>query len=165
MARVNILNQAVLDASVITGNGPFRIFESGKIDSPNSENALEVVIEYKGNLPDPEQGGTNYRISALIETEDNAGNWHPIHYQYTPFVKEEQGNKHILRLDPTIFNLDEGVGNAISDGFNIVALESKKQGLLPDDFRIAIVVHENGFGTPGAFASVVVTASHYTYAA
>lgn len=165
MARVNILDNQTLDNTSVTGNGSFRIFESGKIDSPNSTNALEMVISYSGNLPDPELGGTNYQISCILETEDNAGNWHPFHYQYRAYVKEEQGGKHILRLDPTIFYLDEGVSFSISDGFNIVAHESKKQGHLPDDFRLVILVHENGHGTAGAFQSVNVTASYYTYAA
>lgn len=164
MARVNLLNNATLDNSNVTGNGTFRIYESQKVDSPNSESALEVVIKYGNNLPDPENGGTNYRLSALIETEDSQGNWHPIHYQFEAFVKAEQGNTHILRLDPTIFNLDEGVVNDISDGFNIVARESKKQGHLPDDFRLVVLVHENGHGTAGAFQSVDVSCSYYTYA-
>lgn len=167
MARVNLLNNTLLDNTNVTDNGTFELFVSNKIDAPNSDRGLEVVISYSNPTPDPESGGTNFKISAVIETEDNAGNWHPIHYQFNPFIRPAvQGGfeKHILRLDPTIFNLDEGVVNDISDGFNIIARESKKQGVLPDDFRIKILVHENGFGGTKPFQSVNVSVSYLTYA-
>lgn len=167
MARVNLLNSVVLDATNVTGNGTFRLWESSKIDSPNSENGLEVVITYKSPMPNPETGGVNFKVSALIETQDNQGNWHAFHSQYEPFVKPEiEGGdtKHVLRIDPKIFNLDEGVINDISDGFNLVARESRKQGLLPDDYRVVLLVHENGFYSTKPFQSVTATVSALTYA-
>ena len=167
MARVNLLNGHTFDNSVITDNGTFRLWESAKIDSPNSENGLEVVIKYENPTPDPELGGTNFKLSCILETQDNEGNWHPFHSQFEPFVRPEiQGGdqKHVLRIDPTIFNLDEGVINDIWDGFNTVARESRKQGILPDDFRIVLLVNENGFGGTKPFAGVTVTVSYMSYA-
>lgn len=172
MAHKNLINSEILTATptnlpAVDSNGTFRLYESAKIDSPNSENGLEVVITYKGMTPDPSNGGTNFRVSAIIETEDIAGNWHPFHSQYESFVRpadDQNDQKHIIKCDPKIFNLDEGVINDVSDGFAIVARESRKQALLPDDFRVVILLSENGFGTTGAFQSIPVTISYLTYA-
>lgn len=164
MSSANLLNSEKLLNTAVTGNGTTRLWESARINPSNADNAVEVTIKYVANLPDPEQGGTNYRLSALLEREDEVGNWFPFHYQFDAFVKAEYGNTHILRLNPTVFNLDEGVSNAMSDGFNVIALESLKQGTLPDNFRIVILVNENGFGTLGAFQEVDVTVSFVTRA-
>jgi hypothetical protein len=167
MARVNLLNNFALDATLVTGNGTFRLWESEKIDSPNSENGLEVVIAYSNPTPDPENGGVNYKVSSILETQDNQGNWHPFHAQYEPFVKPEihgGDTKHVIKIDPAIFNMDEGVINDIWDGFNIVARESRKQGILPDDFRIVLLLNENGHGGTKPFEGVNVTVSYLSYA-
>ena len=167
MARVNLLDKQVFDNTVCVANGTFRLYESPKIDSPNSDRGLEVVITYEGPTPDPEDGGTNFRFSALLETQDNAGNWHAFHSQFQAFVRPEiQGTstKHILKVDPTIFQFDEGVANTISDGFTNVATVSKAHGIIPDDFRIVILVNENGFGGTKPFTGITLTVSYLSYA-
>lgn len=164
MSRVSVLNNQTIDNSSITGNGSFRIFESAKFTPQTQENALEVVLTYQSPLPNPDTTVVSYQITALLETQDDNNNWHPFHYQFDSFISNSAGNgKYILRLDPKIFNLDEGVSFGVWDGVKTIALESKKQGHLPDDFRIVVVVHEAGYGAASAFQSVDLSVSYYTY--
>lgn len=167
MARVNLLNNQTLNNTPVTDNGTFVLYESPKIDRPNSDRGLEVVVTYKNPVPDPETGGTNFRIACELETEDNQGNWYPFHTQFQSFFKPEvQGGQqvHTLRVDPSIFLLDKGVVNLIPNPDGTSAnIESLKQGIAPDDFRIKILVSENGFGGLKPFQSVDVTVSYFTY--
>lgn len=160
-----------LDASAVTGNGTFDLFVSEKQNAPNdyqaSDKSLEVIITYADNQPDPEVTVAKYNLSAIVETEDDAGNWHPILNQFRAYVKAENGPQHILRLDPSVIVLDAGVPNDIYNGVSTIAVESIKQGTLPDDFRLKIQCNEYGYDangpTPASFQSVIVSAAYRTY--
>ena len=165
-----IVNQG-FDAQNITGNGVFDIFESAKISAPNdysaADNSLEVVVCYSSNLPDPDVMVAKYNLSCLIETEDDNGNWHPIHNQFRPYIKFEDGAKHIIRMQPDALLLDPGVPVDLYSGNITIAAESIKQGTLPDDFRVKIQCNEFGYvdGEPGpsSFQSVTCSVSYRTY--
>lgn len=163
MASVSLLNNQLLNNSGVTGNGQFHLFTSNPVSNSNDRNSLRVVVDYSNNVPDPESTPIAYNLVAIVESSDGQGNWYPLNYQFQPFVKEEQGKKHILTLEPGIFNLDEGVASTVYDGVKNVAVESRKQGHLSDDFRICIILNENGFGSPGAFQSVNVTIHYEIY--
>jgi len=134
----------------VVANGSYSLFTSGKVNLVAGDNWLEVVVTYHQNLPDPEVQVSKYNLTAIIETEDDDGNWHPIHFQYRPFIKQETGNIHIIRLDPNAFQLDYGVPSTISNGNTNIAVESIKQGVLPDDFRVKVMVNEFGHDSNGA---------------
>lgn len=165
MATVSLLNNQSFDNSAVTANGQYHLYTSNPIANSNDDDSLRVVITYKNNLPDPEQTVVQYNLLAIVESSDGQDNWYPLHYQFQPFVKAELGDKHSLILEPGIFNLDEGVPSSIYDGFKNIAIESKKQGHLSDDFRICILLNENGYGTPGAFQSVNLDLHYEKYKA
>lgn len=154
----NLLNGQVITAAQCNGgngiaeNGTHYLWSSNEISSQN-DNSVEVTVTYEDNLPDPEVSVAKYNLVTILETKDAAGNWHPFHYQFQPFVKQEFGNKHILIFNPRIFNLDEGVPSTISNGLTNIAVESRKQGSLSDNFRICVVVNEFGFDENGATAA------------
>lgn len=158
---ISAQNFTAVDAG-ITENGTYRLYTSQKITVPNSGDSLEAMISYANNLPYP--GGTQlaaYKLTAIIETQDSAGNWHVFHNQFVPYIKTAPDN--ILRYSPSVFTLDPGVAVDMWDGVNVFAREHNKQGQLPDDFRFVILVHELGFGGPGAFQSVDLSISYETY--
>lgn len=172
MGIQSVLNKELLSAESVTGNGTFDLFVSRKFEAPNdfpaSSTALELMLTYGSNLPDPEVTNTKYSLSCIVETEDENGNWYPIHNQFRAFVKEEHGAQHILRLDPGVLVLDPGIPNDIWNGVRTIAVESIKQGTLPDDFRFRIQVNEGGYDaagavTPSAFQSVELTAAFRAY--
>lgn len=161
MASTVLINGVTYDSTPVTGNGTFDLFQSAAISNSQAREALRVVIKYEDNLPDPEtQSPVYYSLGSRIDSSDGIGNWYPFHFQYKEYVKAEQGQTHILLIQPNLFSLDEGVPFELSDGTKIVSVESRKQASLPDDFRITIFVNERGFGTSGAFQSVKIT-SHY----
>lgn len=174
MSFSQVLNKQLItsaDAS-IDGNGTFVLFQSGKFVAPQdfsaSDKGLEVIITYEDNLPNPETDIAKYNLTCVVQTEDENGNWHPLINQFVPYVKAENGNQHILRLDPNILMLDAGVANEVWNGVSNIAIESNKQGSLPDDFRIVLYVNEYGYDQLGAataasFVSVVATVSYRAY--
>lgn len=159
----SLLSGSTLSNAPVTGNGQFELYNSGSIKNSTSASCLRVVVTYANNLPDPESVVVQYRLTAIVESSDGEGSWYPLHYQFQPFIKAEQGAKHILVLEPSIFSFDEGIPNTISDGATNIAVESKKQGRLSDDFRIRLLLSEGGYGTAGAFQSVDVTLHYEIY--
>ena len=165
MAMVNLLNKAVLTPSSgegVTGNGIFRLYESPVITNQN-RNSLEVTIDYGDPIPDPMVGGTNFRLTAWLETLDDSGNAYVFHNQFETYVARQQGNVHRMIMEPGLFVLDEGVVVDMWNGQEVIARESKKGGVTPDNFRVVIALIENGFGTSGAFQSIEVSASYRIY--
>lgn len=163
MSTVSLLNNHTFNNTAVTENGQYNLYSSNAINNPTDANSLRVVVEYKNNLPDPESTVVKYNLVTIVESSDSQGNWYPLHYQYQPFVKEEAGGKHILVLEPSMFTFDEGVPSSIYDGVKNIAIESKKQGRLSDDFRICVFLNENGYGEPGAFQSVDVSLHYEIY--
>lgn len=168
LAKTNI---TAVDAGV-NGNGTFPLFISQKFAAPQdfsaADRGLEVIVSYEGNLPDPEVSVAKYNLTCVIETEDEEGNWHPLINQFVPYVKAERGNKFIMRLDPDVLVLDPGVAIEIWNGVRNIAIESVKQGRLPDDFRVGVYVNELGYdalgvATAASFSSTDLTISYRTY--
>lgn len=151
---VSLLVGEVFDNHIVSGNGQFELYSSQVIRNSNGLNSIRVVINYMDNLPDPEQVVVQYQLTTLVESSDGEGAWYPLHYQYAPFVKADAGSTHILVLEPRLFTFDEGVPFSVTDGVRNIAIESKKQGRMSDDFRVRVLVNENGHGGEGAFQSV-----------
>lgn len=151
----------------IPDNGVYHLYTSPKQITSSLDNALEVVIKYAENLPNPALGQlARYNLIAVIETEDDDGSWHPIHAQFSPYVNPDDGGIFVIKLDPAIFVIDNGVTNDISNGFSIISRECVKQGTLPDDFRICILVNDYSFQngvSNGGFEEVKLTVTYNTY--
>lgn len=179
MASKSIISQQLFTAADagINGNGRYCLFQSPTYDAPKDYAAadvgLELVVTYLENLPDPEVQVAKYNLSCILETQDEAGNWHPFHNQFEPYVKAERGNQFILRMDPSKIILDPSVPVDMWDGTQVIARICDAQGRLPDDFRLCIFVNEFGYQvdpadglnkpTVSSFQQVKVTASFRTY--
>lgn len=174
MSSVSLVNNQVFTPlDIVDGpfnsNGQYHIYQSSKINTANSLNGLEVVVKYSNELP--YRDGTipiGYNLSCIIETQNDQGDWHPIHSQFAEFTKSNQevGNEiHILTIDPTINAYDINVPIDVSNGSNIIARESKKQRRLGDNFRICVVLNESKFGEAGEFQSINLSISYEVYGA
>lgn len=165
----NAVTRTDTDAA-INGNGTFHLFQSGKVNVNAGDNAVEVVIKYIDNVPNPANNQVaKYNLVAVLETQDDDGTWHPFHAQYSTFVNSEDGNVFTIKLDPKIFVFDVGVTNDISNGLSIVSRESIKQGTLPNDFRVCVLVNEFGYidgvAGIGSFEQTKLTITYNTYTA
>lgn len=136
------------DGAGITSNGRHHLWRSNLIPVQPGNTGVRVIVDYGDLLP--AKGGTvviKYRLSAVIEAD--AGNY-VIHNQ---FGSTNNPGQHILLMQPGLFYLDEGVPIYAFVGDELASLEHRKQGTLSEDFRICIVIDEQGFGEPGAFQS------------
>jgi hypothetical protein len=162
MSRVNLLDGVVFTPT-ITENGKHILYQSDVQTNSNGDNSLKVLVEYLDNLPDSDNQLTAYGITCIIEEDDSAGNWYPVMYQYAPFTRTGSGRHQVLTMQPNTFNLDEGVPYFISDGYDIIGAESRKQATLGEDFRIILCLHEERHGETGAFQSVKVNLAYEKY--
>lgn len=166
MATVQLLTSQTFDNSAITGNGSFDLWISPTVSNSNLRSSIKLIVDYEdnqpvpGSIPDPVQ----YDLVAFLESDDGSGGgWYPFHYQFEPYRVPNSGRQHILIMEPGIFNLDEGVPIDIWDGVRVVARQSKKQGSVPDNFRVRIQLNEFRYGEPGAFQSATISVHYQLY--
>lgn len=177
MAFQTLINAQTLSAANLTddqgnavtpphANGRYILYQSAKINIPNGVEDLEVAVRYENNIKSSADGvPVSYNITAVLETEDSASNWHPIHGMIEPFqgatsVHDVGGRFHILSYGPNIINFEQTPIDTFAAG-EVISRDHRKQGRMPDDFRVVLLLEENrAAGDPGQFASVDVTISY-----
>jgi hypothetical protein len=153
-----------INNTAITGNGTFELAVSAEQINTVDLRSMKLVLDYQSILPPSEdaQGNTlpiSYDIDAVVEGYFG-GRWYPIAYQFSPMNRPSRGPTRILQLQPDIAGFDAGVDDIIFVGNSVVARVSRQQGNLPDTkFRVCILATERDFGGPGAFQSLVLSAS------
>jgi len=167
---VLLSNQTFTSADVINGpvdsNGSYKIYVSPKQSVANSITSLEVIVKYSNSTPVPGQEITNYSFNTVVETEDSAGEWHPIHAQIAEWrpSSSQTEQTHILTYGPHIMNFDASSPMDTDVGGDVISRDHHKQGILPDDFRVLVMYSEKRFGDPGQFQGIDLSVSFNTYA-
>ncbi len=166
MATTQILVSQTFDNTIVTGNGSYDLYVSPTYSNSNLRTSIKLIVDYEDNQPVPGAivEPVQYDLVAFLESDDGSGNgWYPFHYQFEPYRSPGSGRQHILIMEPSIFNLDEGVPLDIWDGVQVIARQSKKQGSVPDNFRLRIQLNEFRYGEPGAFQSATISAHFQLY--
>jgi hypothetical protein len=165
-----LLDKQKLNNTIVTGNGKFLLYASQELPNNNGHQTIEARVNYEATAPDVTLGGCLFSLTTVIETSDETGNWYPVHNQYNAHRGQNDDVTHFVKLDPDIFNLDEGVSTAVALGDVVISLESRKQGKLPSSYRFAIYLIENKYGklhptldTPLDFIEATVTLTYDTY--
>lgn len=150
----------------ITSNGSFEVDITDGFSNSGGYNSITAHIRFKATTPHEEVGSPGWNILAIIESSDGSGTWNPIGQMMDPIRFLTQGAHNVITVQPNIFNIHEGVPIDIWDGTKTVTRISRQQGILGDDYRIKIIVHETKFGTSDALQSftVDITGIRYNYA-
>ena len=149
----------VVDNSEINANGLYTLFLSDEHTPATNDIAMVIVINYEDL--DPIEYG-QFDLTALIEC-NSAGIWFPLAYQFEPLRFAAQGQMQLITIQPDLYNPDEGVPQDIWDGANVIARQSKQQGVVDLDWRLRIQLIENGYGGSNPFQSVKISASGEYY--
>jgi len=150
-------NHTVTNAA-IAANGKHTVFTSSTISNSGAYHSLRFVIEYSNPLPlDGGAVAITYSLSAILESQ-NGDNWFPIAYQFENFANPENGYKRIITMQPDIDTYNSGIDDVIYVGGATEARISRQQGKVGSSFRLRILCQENGFGSAGAFQSIVINA-------
>jgi len=177
MSFTTLLNSVTLVAADLTDeagnpvvaphpNGRYVLYTSPKVNIPNGVADLEVAVRFEQNTPSSASGvAVSNNITAILETEDDTGNWHPIHgmieaFQGATSVLDIGGRFHLLSYAPSIISFDQVPIDTFAGG-EVVSRDHRKQGRMPDDFRVKLILEEKrSAGDPGQFQSIDVTLSY-----
>jgi hypothetical protein len=72
---------------------------------------------------------------------------------FEPHNPASPTDRHIVIIQPNIFNIDEGVPVDLFDGVGNVTRVSRQQGVIGGDFRIITEVSDSLAGTSNALQS------------
>ena len=164
MANHTLWSNQLVQASAytITQNVELDLLVSAEISNANSpKNSLKIVIKYDSLTP---SSGTG-RVGAIVEGKDNAGNWSPINYQFSPLVNSVyQATERVLILQPDMDTFNLGIDDIVYPVNKEVARISRQQGRLPDTaWRARIVLLDSDPAGATPFQSVIVSATAETY--
>lgn len=142
----------------ITQNGSYLLYTSPAFTA-NNNRQVKAALDVHEFLPD-RRDFSGAILGFVLEREDDAGNWHPEHSILEPVravsfdpTDTATPNRsvipvHMLSMGPDL----EAVGvTDTTDGFNVIARETAKEGVCPSTFRFCLILHETKFGTTGAF--------------
>ena len=157
---VTLLDAQTFDATGVTDAGLFTLWESDPIGNPSDLDSLRVEAVYANAAPEPGvPNPTNYDLAVVVKSGDAT----LINQEPTFRGKHDMGSAFTLMISPAFF-VAEGVAvwnHAI--GSTITGHECKPQRHIPDEFTIALCVHEGLYGAPGAFQSVTATLQYELY--
>ena len=152
-----IYNNQVFDNTNVTNNGKFVLDTSSDYNNTGSYNSIRAIGEFSSLTPDPDTNNTNYAIRFVVESSDDSGHWFPIGAMFEPIRHLGGGSRHIIIVQPNIFNIDEGVPVDDWDGQNVTTRISRQQGSLGVDYRVKLEIVESKYGTADAFSSLNIT--------
>jgi len=154
----SIWSDELVDNTPITGNGSFTLITSNDLPNANNFNSLRMVIEYK--ITTPASNDRNFDITAVVESSNEVNPtpmWYPIAYQFNSFRRDIQGTSRILILQPNMSTFDTGVDDVVFVAGERARI-SRQQGKLGGEFRLRIAILESGFGGPGGFQDMLISA-------
>lgn len=159
----NNVTVTALDAGV-TGNGRYHLYTSPDLSDLNNK-AIDINLQVTDVQPNRDGAATGNLgkavITVMLERKDDGGNWHVVHTLFEPILAVQIGASenggiipaHQLSYGPNVLNLDGAKAIWSTDGVNSILADHQKRGVLPDVFRICVVVNEREFGNGGAFQS------------
>ena len=145
----------------INANGTYELATSDGVNNAvGGFRSLKLIMEYSDISPDFGVNPQTFDIDSVVEGyNSNLLRWYPVAYQFTAYRNPMNGNTRIIQLQPSLSGFDAGVDDIMWVGDSTLARVSRQQGNLPDtQFRVRITVTERGYGGPGAFQSVSISA-------
>lgn len=143
------------DNQVFTPTLPDTVYSGGdviaisnEINNNNNFNSLTVLIAYKNMIPDE---GT-FLVMAVIEGNIN-DIWYPIGYQFR-VARDTLTKLYVIKILP-VDNVNEGSGVDIFVGNQNIAKISRNVGVVPDRFRVKILVGDFSGNIP--LESITIT--------
>ncbi len=160
--KFNIWTNEAIDNTGVSSNGEYELLNSGPLDNNGDYNSLRLVVEYKDILPEDDAIANSFYLTAVVEASNGLTGaseaWFPIAYQFRGYRKAFQGTIREIILQPNLVVIDQGVDDVTFVGNETKARISRQQGKLPDtDWRVRVLLTEEGHGGPGAFASGKIT--------
>jgi len=153
----SIVSNHVVGNSAVTGNGKFTIYQSPTFANSGSYDSIMLNIVFQSLKPDPPVS-PGYSLLATIESSDseNPPKWFPIAAMFEPVRRLQQGPRHVLVVQPNIYNFFEGAPVDYYDGQSVTTRISRQQGILGDNYRVILHIVETKYGTSDAFEEVTL---------
>lgn len=141
------------------------VTESGKVfpvdTTPlqNNNNGLDSVIlniKITNIVPDPVTAtAAGWRIRCVVESqgEGNPAWFLPVGSMFESHAPASPEDRHVIIVQPNIFNIDEGVPLDLFDGAGNITRISRQQGIIATDFRVITEVSDQFAGTADALQS------------
>ncbi len=146
----------------LTANGTALLWCSADQNNSTGQKSLRLVVRYDNVSPDFGSVPLTFELVAVVETKIGS-KWSKSAYQFQPYRNSLGAEEHIIMLQPDAVVIDQGIPDVIYYGDEEQALIHRQQGKLGDVWRACVYVTERGYGGPGAFASVKLTALAETF--
>ena len=162
--QIALFTQELIDASAlnIVAGEELEVLSSQVINNGSGTvyNSLRLEVDYVGLTPSSGQ----FFIGVLVEAENDAGDYVPVAYQFTPIRSANQAQKRIIVLQPDMDTFNLGIDDIVFPVDREEARISRQQGFLPEsNIRVRVLLKDNDPAGATAFSSVTVTAAVELY--
>lgn len=151
-----IWDEQAIDNSAVTGNGQYHLLTSPIQTNSPERTSLQLNVEFI-DIPEDDAIQNTFLLEVIIESVNASGKTAILAKQFEPYVKAFKGKKREIIIQPNLFISDPGTDIVETIGNDVDTRISKFQGKLPENYRVCLILTENGFGSSGAFQSGKIT--------
>lgn len=150
---VGVVNQTITPADFVNG-----VWHSDEVTVTN-DTRVTANVSYASLTPDGADVPVDYRLQAVLEGQEDTGEWIPLVRQFTPTFRSENAplRRLIANDGPTAYDPD--FGHIIPNELGNESVEvSVSDVAIPDKIRMCLVLGDTNTSPPNAgLTSVVVT--------
>ena len=142
-----------IDTIVTETDKVFPVLTSPVNSNNNDRNSINVNLVFSNIVPDPELAtAKGWKIGANVELEGE-GWFVPVGGLFAPLQDPGQGLRHVIIIQPNVFNINEGTPLDIFDTAGGITRISRQQGIIGTSFRVSLEVSDQFAGTSDALQS------------